>query len=455
MVTLPYTGPVVLVQPAQTRLPPPTTIGDHRESVSDRNRNIAADDTRAWGGIADRLVRVVFGLVLGLLISEFVARALVQFAAPYSYNPIIRKQSEQAPFFVVDPDLGHRLRDGFVGVYQKGFVPWQQLVSEAATAQKAGRAVVLNVGDSSTSGWNSNVIKSNRERAARGLPPLSPFQTYPTYSDQLKTDPKLYSINAGVPGYGATQGALFLQRILSDFHAAGVRPDIVTLYFGNNDSAWNGNVEDKYQFAGFLSLQLNGFQVRRFINQMLNGSRIIPRTLPFDYGSRMKEMVDGARRAGAAVVLIEPAIPYAWPPALRADGLEEEVHLQRSALRGTRVGQSLDDAMVFFDRGMQALKRGQLSEARGLLDQARESDYILPRIKHAHQHVLTDDVMRALGVPLVSVSTELSQRVDDRDFFIDYCHPNEFGSKLIAERLRNVISAALRAKNAAVDSKER
>src|SRR5260221_11300094 len=157
-------------------------------------------DGRRARGLSRKIALAAASTAFALILCEVTARAVFERGeGPFSHNPIIQKQAEQVDLFEPDPILGHRLRGGgFVGVYQPGLVSLEQIVSDE---RRVGKVFVLNLGDSSTSGWDSNVVVGNAHRHQRGERLKSPFQDYQTYSDLLANDPSLYVVNAGVPGF--------------------------------------------------------------------------------------------------------------------------------------------------------------------------------------------------------------------------------------------------------------
>jgi lysophospholipase L1-like esterase len=374
-------------------------------------------------------IAVLFALGVG----ELLSRALFDKKhGPFSHNPIIQKQAESDfPTFEPDPELGHHLKDGgFIGVYHGGLVSLKQILSDE---RRHGRRIVLNLGDSSTSGWDSDVVAENAGRVRRGEPLRSPFQSYKTYSDIMAKDPGLYVINAGIPGYTSLQGARYLRRLVDMFRRADMRIDVVTIYFGNNDSAWNGNIEDRYLLPSD-GVQL---QLRRTADQATKGFRVVTRISTEDYSAHLHEIVTTARAAGAQVILIEPVIPRNWPPGLRAKGLEDEAEMHMNTLAaGTKVGALLRQAQDFYRRGSDALSGGRLEDARALFDQARERDYLVPRIKAPHDEVLRDRAVRD-SVPLISTRARIP--LDDSAYFIDYCHPIEPANDLISAEVVSAI----------------
>ena len=174
---------------------------------------------------------------------------------PFADNPITAAQANDQ-IFAVDKYLGFKLNpyfrqlDGddvdnnktyYIGVDNKKL----QTLDEIIDALDSHRKIVLNVGDSSTTGWDSDIITLNKlylNNAPNGIGfrPMSPFFRYKTYSDLLAEN-GLSVINAGVPGYTSLIGKTQLRTLLSELQSRNVRVDYVTIYFGNNDSASNGN----------------------------------------------------------------------------------------------------------------------------------------------------------------------------------------------------------------------
>lgn len=389
--------------------------------------------TSIRAGVRARLVLLLGGLIAGLICAELVARmAFERGEGPFAHNPIIQSQAQQVDLFESDSELGHRLNGGgFVGVYERGLISLDQITKDQ---RRVGRTVVLNLGDSSTSGWDSNVIVGNALRHRDGKPLKSPFQNYPTYSDVLGRNPSLYVINAGIPGFSSLQGRLYLTRLLSEFRRVGVRIDLITIYFGNNDSAWNGNVSDRYSVPRGGS----SFQLVRILDQATSRWRIVPRVRPEEYREHLGAMAQLGKQTGARVLFIQPVVPRAWPPGLRATGLEAEVQAQLERVASQEVGRRLRHAQVLYAQGNALLHDVNGEQAKVLLDEALENDFLVPRIKIAYATVL-QDVARNEGVDVVSVAGQLP--VDDSRYFIDYCHPIEPANVLIAAGIEKALLA--------------
>jgi lysophospholipase L1-like esterase len=394
--------------------------------VNDRVGSDASKGPKLVSG-RQKLVLVVFGVSVALLVAEVIARATIPGPRdPFAHNPIIKQQSDQVDLFEPDGQLGHKLKGGdFVGVYSAGLVSFGQIVNDP---KHYGRLVVLNLGDSSTSGWDSDVIENNAALLANGYPPKSPFQVYKTYSDILAEQSWLYVINAGVPGFSSLQGSRYLRKLLADFARAGVRVDVVTVYFGNNDSIWNGNVEDKYRLPG------SGFHLHlfRLIDQASSLFSVVTRVKASEYGDNIDEMVRTCREAGVNVVLLEPIVPRMWPPGLRAHGREDEVETELKKVKGMEVGVLFKRAQEKFAQGQRSLSDGEIDDARDFLEQAKEDDYFVPRIKQGHAEVLRS-VATGKHVALVSVRERIP--FNDAAFFRDYCHPDEPANRLLGDML--------------------
>lgn len=375
------------------------------------------------------LMLAALGLLAGVALAEILARSfLVVPASPFAHNPVIQRQATQVDLFEPDPELGHRLVGGrLVGVYTHGLVSVEDI---AADWRRRRRRVVVNLGDSSTSGWDSNVVVGNAVRIRRGESIKSPFQNYRTYSDLMAERPDLYVVNAGIPGFTSIQGARFLPRLLADFGRLGVGVDAVTIYFGNNDSAWNGNIQDRY----VLPAAVGGprFQVLRLLDQATSSLRVVTRVTPADVERNLRLLLRSCRDAGVEALLVEPVVPRHWSPGLRAATLEDETDRHLDALGGSQVGHRLRKAQRLYADGLSALASGQARTARLALEAAREDDFLVPRIKAEHVRALRA-VAQVEGVPLVSVASRIP--LDDAAYFLDYCHPLEPANRLLAEEI--------------------
>lgn len=339
-------------------------------------------------------------------------------------NPIIAAQSFDFPF-VADAYQGHTMPAGREFLGESDYISVGELVEEL---RKSKRPSILNIGDSSTSGWDSNVVTRNRVRHAAGQPPIPAFFHYRTYSDCLRRmlDGKHNVINAGVPAHTSLQGSRRVRVLLEFLQGKGVTIEWVTIYYGNNDCVWDHNRQDKNWVGRDESKR--GTQAADS-----RDDPVITRVMPEDYKSSIKDILYACQEFGCAPLIIEPITPIYWKPGTRV--LHED--LPRSQHAGsTTVYQLLDEARALWKPAVQQHSYSPLK--RVALEEAREKDFVVPRIKRGHLEVLRS-VAEEEGVPLVRV--ELDRTKDDARYFLDYCHPIGEANQLLASRIAGTISS--------------
>jgi len=381
----------------------------------------------------------------------------------FGHNPVIAKQVDDHNFFP-DPSLGHRLTPAFADIFNDDYdkekvevarkeeivLPSSfigvyadeiQTIDEVVASLDLDKPVVLNLGDSSTSGWDSDVVTRNNK--ARRLAKIqrhepeyeNPFFQYETYSDLL-AEQGFSVINTGTPGYTTYQGKLYIERLLNEFEERNVEVDYVTIYFGNNDSVWNGNFEESYFFSEGIEKRLGFLRA-----SLTNRFSVIPKVSVEDYKQNLRKIIETVMEHNTEPILIRPVIPSYWHPGLRAEGREAEVwklmyeHNDQRAFRDLERAISVyEDASLLYDASTEANRE----QAQDLFAQAQELDYIVPRIKPEYVEAL-QEVAVEMGISLVDVQDDIP--VDDRDYFVDYCHPIEPANLLIAEGIGEVIAS--------------
>lgn len=308
---------------------------------------------------------------------------------PFSDNPFMMGYDNR--IYRRDHSLGFAF-PGRRLITPTGFKPLQKIIQDI----RFGDRVVLHMGDSSTSGWNSNNVHAGNKN------PHAPFFTYKTYAQLIKEQSAVMSVNAGVPGYSSLQGKKYLEQLLQAFAGEGRDVSWVTLYFGNNDATYN-NIEDKVRLE------------RKRATPNNDGSRVSIG----DYRRNLRDMVETARDYGAEPVFIMPVVRYDWQPGLRslsyADEFEEA--LEKLARLNKKVKQDLERARVEFEAGN--------------YEAALALDRVLPRIKLLYQEAL-QDITHEMHVPLINVQAAIP-RTDNGAYFVDYCHPLEPTNQLIAD----------------------
>lgn len=282
------------------------------------------------------------------------------------------------------------------------------------------KKVVLNIGDSSTSGWDSDVVTENRTRVEQNLPLKSAFFNYKTYSDYLREllGEEYEVINAGVPAHTSYQGLERLKGLVAEFKKNGVHIDFVTIYYGNNDCVWEVNRED-----------IDWIQKKD--SKIKTENHVITRTNAENYEKHMKELVNFCLEQNIKPILIKPLIPLYWKPGTR---VKNEELPRREGLGSELVYELLDEATELWEI---ALKHPASILKVKLLEEAKEKDFVVPRIKKRFIHKLKK-VSETTGAPLVNI--ELDYMVDDGKHFVDYCHPVGEPNYLIAKELKRVIN---------------
>ena len=124
-----------------------------------------------------------------------------RFANPFSHNPFMSGYQERR-IFERDKNLGFRFLGGKL-ITRNDFSTLEKILVNGTD----NNCVVLNMGDSSTSGWNSDYAYEGQEN------PRAVFFTYKNYSDLLEEQSSCLVINAGVPGYSSFQGKKYLEQL--------------------------------------------------------------------------------------------------------------------------------------------------------------------------------------------------------------------------------------------------
>lgn len=335
-------------------------------------------------------------------------------------SPIMRGQTEAESPFARDGYIGHTMPSGRDFIGENGYIGMDEMISNL---QKTRKRCVLNIGDSSTSGWDSYVVLENRERARKCEPLIPAFFRYRTYPDCLRDliGDEFEVINAGVPAHTSIQGKRRLEAINKKFKSANLRVDYVTVYYGNNDSACNGNVEDREWLGCGTS--------RTFWNPF--GSRIVTRVSPHDYKRAMKDIVEYSVDNRMSPILIEPPTPIYWKPGARIEGEDFVENLSGEKWLGTMLS-LFESESVWEDW----IGKSYSKEKHKALEKASELDYVTPRIKSAYRRKLLE-LSRQKSLPMVRI--ELDRSEDDKRYFLDYCHPIGEANEKIASGIAGYV----------------
>ncbi|MCP4267494.1 MAG: SGNH/GDSL hydrolase family protein [Candidatus Brocadiaceae bacterium] len=343
-----------------------------------------------------------------------------------SHNPVIQKQTEGTDIFEPNKNYGHVLiNNSFVGL--KKLESLEETISRIANND----IIILNLGDSSTSGWNSELITENSE--AKHKEYNSPFFSYPTYSDKLNEEQGVSAINAGVPGYSSNTCKRKVGALLEKLKQMKVYPNYVTIYLGNNDSVWNLNVKDKDLFICPFDSHLFAI-VKERLNMLSSRFSTKPRVSIENYKVNLKQIVQTVQKYNAIPILIIPIIPKYWKPGLRTEGQENE--LDKWLHSKYDASHKLREATEYYNKGLKLFKSGNSVLAKEFFQEAQEKDYFVPRIKLEYIKKIKK-IGKETGTKIISVQSEIP--IDDRSFFIDYCHPNEKANQIIAKGIINIV----------------
>jgi len=346
-----------------------------------------------------------------------------------SYKPSEKHliESGQGPF-TNDPWFGRQLLAGQDFINADDFL---SLDDAAAQIKSAGKRVLLNIGDSSTAGWDTRVTVVNKQRKDEDKPLILAFFQYPTYSDVLRDKTNdLIVLNAGIPGHTTLQGLRRNRYLLQELKNRGVTVDFVSFYFGNNDCQWESNTEDKNTLRSELPLFLDK---RRIQKVKPDPARIHLRTHLSDFENNIRTMIRDARRFGAQPMLIMPETPIYWQPGYRfvADNFE----IKQGAPGADMVGRALNKAMELWQNNKDAEWSNEKQRA---LEEAREIDFVIPRIKKTYRSTL-ESIAHNTDIPLVR--TSIPREEDDIKYFVDYCHPIGDANVFIADKITDAIKA--------------
>ncbi len=300
--------------------------------------------------------------------------------------------------FEEDEILGFRFPQGKL-IHSSDFIELETILAQVK--RNTGYITVLNIGDSSTSGWNGDKTFQGNTN------PNAPFFTYKTYSDLMRDSLFANVINAGVPGYSSLQGRKYLEKLLRQICKAGVSLDYVTIYFGNNDCTYN-QYEDKFRLD---------FKKESLASQ---GDRVSLE----DYEINLKSMIDIIKDYGVKPVLIVPPVHYDWEPGIRSTKYRNEFEVAMQKVDNARLKEELLTARRLFSLGR--------------YEEACELDRVLPRLKERYKQVIIR-VAKKTKTQMIDVQNNISL-IDNAEYFVDYCHPTEKTNMLIVQKFKEIIS---------------
>ena len=336
----------------------------------------------------------------------------------------------QTPF-ANDPYFGRLLLPGQDFIGASGFLSIDDVLEEI---RQSGKRIILNIGDSSTAGWDTRVTVENQLRRKSGEPLLSAFFRYPTYTDLLRESvgDRFVVLNAGIPGHTSINALRRLRYLLDRFRRAGVQVGYVSIYIGNNDCQWENNIEDSSRLRTSELLPVAIDRLRLKFERPVT-DRIRLRTNVRDFRANVRAMLRACQAHGAAPMVILPETPLYWEPGKRFVADLFPVDVEKPG--GAMVTAALARASAIWT---QALSMEWSAEKERALESARELDFVVPRIKRAYRRCLEEEA-REMDVP--TVRTVVPREQGDGEWFVDYCHPVGAGNEVIAADLKKTIDA--------------
>ncbi len=96
-----------------------------------------------------------------------------------------------------------------------------------------------------------------------------------------------------------------------------------------------------------------------------------------------------------------------------------------------------EDASIMYNIGMTYWKQGMADSADYYLRMARDYDYNSLRIKSEYNNII-EKVAKKRDLPLIDLKADF-ERLGREKLFVDHCHPNQTGHRIIAEQFTDKI----------------
>ena len=321
------------------------------------------------------------------------------------------------------------LQEGQDFVEEDGFSNYADTV---AAVRASGKPVILSIGESSTTGWDTTVTPENRRRKAQGLAPVSAFFRYKNYTDRVRdrVGDRFAVINAGIPGHTVLSGIRRFRFLAKKFREDGLHIAYVMFHFGNNDCLWERNLYDRYHLHLHPRSPHWFERLRRRIHPVQTKGMVV-RTTPQDFARYYRQMIMQAQAIDAPAFIVQPEIPLYWKPGHRY--VEYDFAELRQQPGGAEALAELDKARALWSSVIDA---PYSEEKIATLQEAAEHDFIVPRIKQSHLREL-QQLAQETGTPLIQ--TPVPRDEDEKKYFVDFCHPRDIINEQIADTVAELI----------------
>lgn len=320
----------------------------------------------------------------------------------------------------------------------------------------AGSRVVLCLGDSTPFGFG----------VAEGE--AFPAQLEGRLNAAAKAGEHWTVINAGVPGYTSFQLRLLAEELIPRW-----KPSVVVVCVGNNE-AWPADRSDRQLDAD------RGLSAR--LVELLSGSRFlvwaaetirpdkpqpfvapnlrtaVPRVSREEFVDNLRAIAQLARAANARLVLLGPPVNLFWQP-LRTDqlpGFEKWKPICssiRTAWNGGERQKALtmaqaalaanpDSPIALWINGVVVTDSGDAERGRELLEASIEHNPFPENCKRSYRDALAQLAReeRAGYFDINDLFRRQSPGAAQQTLYMDWCHPQPQGHRLIAEALYEVIA---------------
>jgi lysophospholipase L1-like esterase len=364
-------------------------------------------------------------------------------------------QPEPTTWFMYSDELGWKKRPGFIGIMEEKEISIEreklrrEFDSQGFSAEDSAQVAdsrtpkVITLGDSSTLGY--------------GVPPDR------TYTEQLDAMlPDMHVINLGVSGYTSYQGLRVLEKYMPVLN-----PSLIIVSFNFNDRRYVLSPDDMDSEAKFnrdmdgrrlATLQqkvyvyrlLRAFMLKVGIIQDVGhaGKRAVDdlRTLnarvpPDNYRENLAKMADMARARNIPVIfLVLHDNPLQTQHLNRGLEFSEKAQYDMAA-REFMIG--VRSNTWFSDLAKKYLAK--VYEKQSAVDDVKEIVRVrqgessvhggFPLYRDVEYHEIMRRVAREYGVTVVDAGQALEPSV-----YLDYCHPDERGHKVIATLLHAAVN---------------
>ncbi len=385
--------------------------------------------------------------IVGLLLLEGASRSVMTL----QWN----MQGVEIPWYRFSSEVGWERRPGFIGaasgdkaampfergLYERRFDAGGYFAADTAQIKSNPEPKILAFGDSSTFGWG-----------------VSPESSYSEILDALL--PNASVINLGVNGYTSYQGYKAFQKYVPQLN-----PSVAIVSFNFNDRRYvlpGDGVDSDAKFGRYVT----GHQVE-FVREWLYTYRFL-HSLMRKVGVVSEPQVAKAETLNELTVRVPPAsyrenlvhmaelardrkIPLIFMVLKDHPVMTEHLDRGITLLQNSRLDEAIKELTIavylhnpYSDLARQYLARAY--EKKGNPEEARRFVRLSNPLASVHggyplfRDVEYNDIMRQVASEFHIKVVEAGRALDeDPSLFLDNCHPNEQGHRMIAGLLQAAI----------------